>query len=304
MPERIPAADAGEIGCRLRAFLADGARGGPEIADLIGHLGTLGEVGIFGGMPRDIAWGGADGFRSDVDLVVDASAEALAELMRDAAAVRNRFGGYRVTGARHVYDVWALQTTWAAASGHVAVTNLADLVRTTFFDCDAVVYLCSSGRIHHGGGALAWLRDDRVDLNLEANPNPAGAALRALKLILDRNHAAGPRLTRYLLRMAADPCCGLEPHVASRLQAFARTHLAEAEAAARGRRAVRCRSMQNARERGVLAASPPWAGPSGTDGPATRPTDAGARPAPGPASLGEVPGRHRPSVRTTPHPPR
>lgn len=75
--------------------------------------------------------------------------------MRDAAAVRNRFGGCRITGARHVYDVWVLQTTWATASGHVAVTNFADLVRTTFFDCDPAVYQCSSGWIHHGGGALA-----------------------------------------------------------------------------------------------------------------------------------------------------
>lgn len=235
MRERLPANSAGEIGQRLRAFLRDDVRGGPEITDLIGHLGTIGEVGIFGGMPRDLAWGGADAFRSDVDLVVDASAKTLAELMRDGSAVRNRFGGYRVTGAKHVYDVWALPTTWAATSGHVTVSNLADLVRTTFFDCDAVVYLCSSHRVHHGERLLSWLRHDVVDVNLEVNPNPAGAVGRALRLILERDQTAGGGLTDYLMKMAVTPSCRLQADVAERLASYVRTCASRAGTADRGR---------------------------------------------------------------------
>ena len=65
-----PVRDGAELCRRMQAFLADEARGGPEIADLIGHLGQVGEVAIFGGMARDIARGGAAAFASDVDLVV------------------------------------------------------------------------------------------------------------------------------------------------------------------------------------------------------------------------------------------
>ena len=183
---------------RVRAFIADASRGGAEIADMIGHLGSVGEVAIFGGMPRDLACGGAEAFRSDVDLVVDAPAETLAALLRDGPAVRNRFGGYRVTGHRHTYDVWALPSTWAVRNGHVHATCLTDLVRTTFFDRDAVLYLCKADRVHHASRYWSCLKDRTVDVNLELNPNMAGTIARALRLILEWDHKAGPRLKDYL----------------------------------------------------------------------------------------------------------
>ena len=211
------ARDRAELGRRIRAYLADEARGGNEITDLIGHLGQAGEVAIFGGMPRDIAWGGAGAFGSDVDLVVDAAPGRLAELLRDGRAVRNRFGGYRIAGRRHSYDVWALPSTWAVRSGHVRATCLADLVHTTFFDRDAVLYLCGSHQVHHGPRFAAWLRDGMVDVNLEANPNPRGTALRALRILLEPAQVAGPGLAEYLRRMAMRPDRRLDKDTVSRL---------------------------------------------------------------------------------------
>jgi hypothetical protein len=212
-----PVRDGAELCRRMQAFLADEARGGPEIADLIGHLGQVGEVAIFGGMARDIARGGAAAFASDVDLVVHAPPERLAELMRDGAAVRNRFGGYRIAGRRHSYDVWALPSTWAVQSGHVQAAHLTDLVHTTFFDCDAVLYLCGSRRVHHGPRFTAWLRDAIVDTNLEENPNPHGVVARALRILLEHRQAVGPGLERYLRRMAKGHAGCLDGDLASRL---------------------------------------------------------------------------------------
>jgi predicted nucleotidyltransferase len=212
-----PVRDGVELSRRMQSFLTDEARGGPEIADLIGHLGQVGEVAIFGGMPRDIARGGAAAFASDVDLVVHASAERLAELMRDGAAVRNRFGGYRIAGRRHSYDVWALPSTWAVRSGHVQASHLADLVRTTFFDCDAVLYLCGSRQVHHGPRFTAWLRDGVVDINLEENPNPNGVVARALRIILEHEQIISPRLGEYLRRMAGGSANQVDGAGASRL---------------------------------------------------------------------------------------
>lgn len=215
------ARDGAELGRRMRAFLADEARGGDEIADLIGHLGQAGEVAIFGGMPRDIAWGGADAFGSDVDLVVDTAPGRLAELLRDGRAVRNRFGGYRIAGRRHSYDVWALPSTWAVRTGHVRATRLADLVHTTFFDRDAVLYLCGCHRVHHGPRFAAWLGHCTVDINLEEDPNPRGTALRALRILLEPGQAVGPRLADYLRRMATAPGHHLDADTVSRLAAAA-----------------------------------------------------------------------------------
>lgn len=209
--------DVAGLGDRMRAFLADEALGGPEIADLVGHLGQLGEVAIFGGMPRDIARAGAAAFASDVDLVVDAAPRQLAELLRCAPVRRNRFGGFRIDGRRHSYDVWALSSTWAVEAGHVRVTCLDDLVHTTFFNCDAVIYRCKANRMHHGKRFETWLRDRVVDVNLEKNPNPAGAVGRALRAVLEWDHAAGPRLIRYLERFARTSSTHLDDETAERL---------------------------------------------------------------------------------------
>lgn len=215
-----PARDGAELGRRVRGFIADERRGGPEVSDLIGHLGQLGEVAIFGGMPRDLASGGAAAFNSDIDLVVDTGPERLAELMRHAPARRNRFGGYRIAGRHFDYDVWALPSTWAVRSGHVAARHLPDLVHTTFFDCDALVYLCGSHRVHHVGCRVGLGQGDVVEVNLEANPNPRGIVERAMRILLDRRHAPGPRLLRYLKTASASPGGPLTSEMAERVAAL------------------------------------------------------------------------------------
>ncbi|MEG9500291.1 MAG: hypothetical protein MIN69_00190 [Methylorubrum extorquens] len=251
-----PARDAAELGCRVRRFLADGRRGGPEIADLIGHLGQLGEVAIFGGMPRDLAHGGADAFNSDVDLVVDTCEGRLAELLRDTPAKRNRFGGYRIAGRRYDYDVWALPSTWAVRSGHVAAQHLPDLVRTTFFDCDAVVYLCGSHRVHHLKQDVALRRGDTIEINLEANPNPRGIVERTMRILLNGEYAPGPRLQRYLGEIAASAPAPV-PEDAARRIALVLEALAPPASASRPRREA-CGARMRKVSRSPRVPSPPW----------------------------------------------
>lgn len=228
-----PARGADETARRMRAYLNDPRRGGTEISDLVGRLGTLGEVGIFGGMPRDIALGGPDAFHSDVDIVVDTSAGSLAEWMRDCPAERNRFGGYKLKGRFNEYDVWALPTTWAVSSGHVRAAGLPDLVHTTFFNCDAVVYLCSSNRVHHDHRHLGWLHDGVVDINLEANPNPEGVAIRAIRFALERRCVLGAELSRYLGELARDPAFRTTAETMRALRSVCALDVREGRASAR-----------------------------------------------------------------------
>lgn len=171
---------------------------GSEIGALVDILGSAGDSAIFGGLPRDFAREGRDAFNSDVDVVVDASPDVLDGLLRTLGGQRNRFGGYRLKYGRFDFDIWALQSTWAVSHGYVAVHSLDDLVRTTFFDCDAVIFHCRTQVVTRSDRFWTSIEHGIVDTNLEANPHYIGTLARTLKILLDWRQDLGPKLTSYL----------------------------------------------------------------------------------------------------------
>ena len=192
-----------EIADSIHAYVNDASRGGAEIGVMIERLSRVGEVAIFGGMPRDIARGGADCFKSDVDLVVDCDPMDLDRAVVGMGSKRNKYGGHRLKLGMHDFDVWALPSTWAVREGHASAAALSDLVHTTFFDCDAVVYLCAQRAVQVGDGFARWLRDGVVGINLEVNPNPAGMLERANRIVDDWKGSLSCSLWRYMRSQAA-----------------------------------------------------------------------------------------------------
>ncbi|MER8529317.1 MULTISPECIES: hypothetical protein [unclassified Mesorhizobium] len=184
----------------LSSDIADFIRGpqGHDIGDLIDRLSPVGDCAIFGGLPRDFARDGRNSFRSDVDVVVDAVPGALEALLGQLGGERNRFGGYRLKYGRFDFDVWALQTTWAASNDYVAVHSLTDLVKTTFFDCDAVLFHCRTLEITRSERFWASIEHGIVDINLEANPHYIGTLARTLRILFDWRQQLTPRLANYL----------------------------------------------------------------------------------------------------------
>lgn len=180
--------------------IADFIRGpqGHDIGDLIDRLSSLGDCAIFGGLPRDFAREGRDAFKSDVDIVVDAGSGGLDALLGQIGGRRNRFGGYRLKYGRFEFDVWALQMTWAASTGHVEVHSLTDLIKTTFFDCDAVLFHCRTFEITRSERFWTSIKYGIVDINLEANPHYIGTLARTLRILFERRQQLTPRLANYL----------------------------------------------------------------------------------------------------------
>jgi hypothetical protein len=119
-------------------------------------------------------------------------------------AERNRFGGYRLRHGRFDFDIWALERTWAVSTGHVAVRSLTDLVKTTFFDCDAVVYHCRSATISRSNSFWSNLHRGVVDINLEANPHQVGTLARTLRTLFDWQQDLSPKLAEYLVTGLAE----------------------------------------------------------------------------------------------------
>ena len=155
-------------------------------------------VGIIGGLVRDFARGGRWAFKSDLDLVIQGDPAQVAALAERVGAATNRFGGYGFAVGPWKIDFWALQHTWAATAGHVAVRDLADVVRCTFFDWDAVVYDLTSRRVVCDKAYLDRLRSRQLEISLRSNPGELGNLLRAARRMLRWHLAAGPALASFI----------------------------------------------------------------------------------------------------------
>lgn len=168
------------------------------------HFSQFEGVGVVGGLVRDFARGGRSAFKSDIDLVVEGSADDVTRLAEFVGARANRFGGYGFTAGPWKIDFWALEKTWAVTEGHVSVEKLADVVRCTFFDWDAVVYDLRQKRVVCAKGYLDRIRDRQLEIALRSNPGELGNLLRAARRIVRWGLWPGPELRRFILECLDD----------------------------------------------------------------------------------------------------
>ena len=150
-------------------------------------------------MIRDVALGGNREFGSDVDFVVKPrDVEQFHSFMTLQSAKRNRFGGYVWNGLHWRIDVWPLQNTWAHKEGHVEIRFFQDLLKATFFDCDAIIYDLQSKSLSAKPGYFERLKHRVFEINLLPNPNPIGNAVRALRYAAIRDFGWGPKLAKFM----------------------------------------------------------------------------------------------------------
>lgn len=166
-------------------------------------LAGLGDVGVFGGLMRDAAMQTPGRFRSDVDLVVETEwEEDLAEACAAYKPRRNRFGGFRLALSGASVDIWPLKKTWAIAQGHAKGQSLRDLVGTTYFSWDSIVYSWRTGTLYFGEDYFAAIERRVIDLVLAENPNPLGALVRTMRYALGKQAAVGRALAEHTAQLA------------------------------------------------------------------------------------------------------
>lgn len=151
-------------------------------------------------MVRDFARVGAMGFHSDVDLVIDAPAHVVSDFARWAGARTNAFGGNSVILDGWEIDFWAMETTWAARHGHVRLSGLEDVLRSTFFDHGAILYHLGSSRVLCEDRYVSRQHLNSFEINLEPNASTVGCLYRAARRMLGWELKAGPRLRSFLDR--------------------------------------------------------------------------------------------------------
>jgi hypothetical protein len=80
----------------------------------------------------------------------------------------------------------------------VRAFSCTDLLRSTFFDVDAVLYDLNEREIHAIRGYVSLLHARTLDVNLMPNPSVRGNALRAVRRLLGWGLRPKPRLREFL----------------------------------------------------------------------------------------------------------
>jgi hypothetical protein len=171
----------------------------PQFRHLLATLRSYGKAVIFGGLIRDLALGHSREFSSDIDIVVQhARPDVLERMLAPYGARKNAFDGYRFRIQRWIMDLWPYESTWAFRRGLVRGVELADLLKTTFFNWDQALYDLESRELVVSPHYLADLGSRRLSINLRETPNEIGCAVRTLRLIWQDNAILEPALAMFL----------------------------------------------------------------------------------------------------------
>ena len=158
---------------------------------------------LFGGLLRDVAILGLKHGPRDVDVVIEnSSSEELAEELNPYIKRRNRFGGFQLELRKWHFDVWPLQKTWAFGRNKSLIASAQNLPKTTFLNVEAVAAsVGENGELAEifEAGFFDAIRTKTLDINLEDNPYPALAAVRALATAEKLRYSLSPRLGCYIL---------------------------------------------------------------------------------------------------------
>lgn len=171
----------------------------PVFEELLKLTRSFGSAVLFGGLIRDLALGYARDFSSDVDIVVKGMPSGvLGRFAMRHHAERNAFGGFRVPLGRWLVDIWTFESTWAFAKGLVRGETLFDLLATTFFNWDAVLFDLEKRELIARPSYLDDLQRGWLAINLRETPNELGAAVRTLRLMWQAEATLAPYLAQFL----------------------------------------------------------------------------------------------------------
>lgn len=157
-----------------------------ELLDVLRRTVPEGGVYLFGGLLRDFALFGRQGFNSDIDIVIDGDFGEASRLLLGMGARRNKFGGFRLTH-RHKnlpIDIWSARETWAIKQGYVEFNGISSLLNTTVLNWDAILMNWETKSFICGSNYFEDISNRYVDIVLEYNPNPLGMYVRVLRHIL------------------------------------------------------------------------------------------------------------------------
>ena len=140
-----------------------------------------GEVYLFGGVLRDLALLGQEGFNSDIDIVVEGNWSSCVTYLESLGARKNKFGGYRLKVSEWPVDIWNAKETWAIKQGLVQYKGIASLTETTVLNWDAILMNWRTRTFIYRPNYFEELNAGVLDIVLKENPDPLGMVVRVLR---------------------------------------------------------------------------------------------------------------------------
>lgn len=183
-----------------------------SVVDVILDAGW--EAFVVGGTIRDavlgpLLVGPSAYYPRDIDIVVVGVSHAeIKGAFSNLYRRDTRFGGVhlvdcRASGLQILYDVWALEQTWAFTVASLPKT-IQNFQYTPFLNLDtAVVELGSSrgkGRQVFEQGFVDGVNSRMLEINFEPNPYPDICMVRSLIIAAKLQFAIGPKLLDFVLR--------------------------------------------------------------------------------------------------------
>jgi hypothetical protein len=189
-----------DLRTNIRKYLERTTTKRTAIIELLNSVtANLSDTLIFGGMLREFALKNGRQFSSDIDLVAMVSHKELYDSIVHFNPEQNKFGGFRFSIEKILIDIWAFEDTWAFREGFVKGRGIEDLLKTTFFNVDAVAYNLSTGELFYSEDWARGIHSRILDINLLQNPSIEKMARKAIKMACVKEFSIGSALAKFLI---------------------------------------------------------------------------------------------------------
>ncbi|TYT24964.1 hypothetical protein FZO89_00975 [Luteimonas viscosa] len=132
------------------------------LGSVIRQWNSHGEAYLFGGAPRDIAFG-ASKLVNDLDVFVSGPL-ATDEIGAQASLLkRTNFGGYRFLVGGYEVDAWELSKSYAFRFDASSFVSVRNLLGTVCFSTDGIAVSLKTGRVLASSAFITSLADRRLD---------------------------------------------------------------------------------------------------------------------------------------------
>lgn len=183
---------------RLRRFVRR-LKKDDDLERFIAILNGPGEAYLFGGAPRDVAFGLGRRIH-DLDIFVSGPIDA-EEISRYSKFIRKtNFGGLRLVVGKFEVDAWELDKSYAFRMDASAHVSARALLNSVCFSTDGIAVSLKTGRSIITPEFMSSLADRRLDFIVEPKQIEAVVGVRIARLALKLELELTPAVANYFVR--------------------------------------------------------------------------------------------------------